>query len=162
MNKQAIVIVYNGDKPSPRAMGSIVDALVNTCAVDNVQSYHLDEKDLVIAVAAYAAAHLNNIVKKQDACIDTTPEDNAVIYLGTKFADSIKDDLSAFSARLSVAYTLAKLQNADEQLCNAVEIIGNGKYSNLSAKVSVRYEFGVLEFNMVKNLYHSCQERLGR
>lgn len=162
MNKQAIVIVYNGDKPSPRTMASIVDALVNTCAVDNVQSYHLDEKDLVIAVAAYAAAHLNNIVKKQDACIDTTPEDHAVIYLGTKFADSIKDGLSAFSARLSVAYTLAKLQHADEELCNAVEIIGNGNLSNVSVKTSARYGFSDPEFNMVKNLYYSCRERLGK
>lgn len=162
MNKQAIVIVYDGDKPSPKTMASIRDALVNTCAVTNIKSYHLEEEDMVIAIAAFAATHLHNIVEKQDACVDTTPEDHAVIYLGTKFADSIKDGLSAFSAQLSVSYTLAKLQYADEKLCNAIEIIGNGKFSNVSAKTSARYGFGVLEFNMVKNLYRSCQERLGR
>lgn len=161
MNKQAIVIVYNGDKPGPTTMASIVDALINTCAVDSVKGYHLDEENMVAAIAAPAV---------QDSCADTikksavcyTPEDNAVIYLGTKFADSIKDGLSAFSAQLSVAYTLAKLQYADEKLCNAVEIIGNGNFSNVSAKVSARYGFSILEFSMVKNLYHSCRERLGK
>lgn len=161
MNKQAIVIVYDGAKPGPTTRASIVDALINTCAVESVKIYHLEEEEIVAAIVASTVTH-DTTQEKQNVCIDVTPEDHAVIYLGTEFADFIKEGLSAFSARLSVAYTLAKLQYADEKLCNAIEIIGNGKFSNVSAKTSARYGFGILEFNMVKNLYRSCQERLGK
>lgn len=135
-NIQTIVVAFNGVEPTSRLIASI-KALVEAsgCATGNVCKISvLSEEELY-----RAAASVVTIPKatEQEAI------EAAVVYIGEKFSDTLTGkhrSIPVFQARLSACLTYAKLNNTDDRLVKAVDILltHSGK---IPASLSKKYGF---------------------
>lgn len=133
---QTIVVAFNGVEPTSRIIASI-SALVEAsgCAEGNVCKISvLSEEELY-----RAAASVVTIPKatEQEAI------EAAVVYIGEKFSDTLTGkhrSIPVFQARLSACLTYAKLNNTDDRLVKAVDILltHSGK---IPASLSKKYGF---------------------
>lgn len=71
-----------------------------------------------------------------------TPEENAIIYIGTKFQSELNDgdDLHLdFIQHFSIEYALAKANGTDPELVKAVDIIANTHPLRVRNSVIIKY-----------------------
>lgn len=119
MSKFAIVILYEGLKPSGRTMAAIHAALCESgivSDVEKVEMYDLSEKEIISAIAAAPK-------NEEHVAADISPEAEAVLVISERYKEAIAErDLARFSAELSFDLFRAKT-NGDSKLTRAVTLL---------------------------------------
>lgn len=149
----AIVITYNGAIPTDEQcdyLGAFIDKL--GISQDNIGISVIDQKSLTELIGKEIAAQaiiINNPKKNSD---DEAVE-NAIIFLGTIFAEELKKgnatrNYSNFALSLS-------LRLHDEKVKNAVEILAT-RPGKVSKGLLAKYKMSASALEVIRDIYGSC------
>lgn len=154
MSKFAIVILYEGSKPSKGTIAAVHAALCESGVVSDVEKvemYDLSEKEIVGAIAAAP-----KFAEKQATTV--SPEAEAVLVIAERYKEAIAErDLPRLSAELSFDLFRAKT-NGDSKLTRAVTLLA-------VQDVETRLSFDTMQdaslwlqiLELIRKLYRVCQ-----
>lgn len=124
MSKFAIVILYEGEKPSVRAMDAFHSTLCSSSIVHDIESiemYDMSEKEIVASIAARPFC-----TSKTAEQVKSTPEQEAVITISKRFGQAILDrnPWELYRQMYDAAYKSVHTE-ADETLNRAIIILAS-------------------------------------
>lgn len=120
MSKRAIVILYEGSKPSKRTIAALHASLCESGVVNNLESveiYDMSEEEIIAAIAVKSLCADDNVVK--DEAI-TSDEAKAVIEISKRYGNEIaKGDMYDLFYKI----LLDAKPKTDHNLTNAIFIL---------------------------------------
>lgn len=146
-------ILYQGDELKERDMNDIVELIANRGNIQKgTKPYGIQLTGDEI-VARCVQPTLPPYVVNPTAKL--TPEENAIIYIGTKFQSELNDgdDLHLdFIQHFSVEYALAKANGTDPELVKAVDIITNTHPLRVRNSVITKYRITKEVINVISRM----------
>lgn len=142
MNNFGIVILYSGNEMSEYGLQKIGEIL---------KEYADRNKKPLIAVLneneiATKIVQSVRIAELKEQAVDTSVADGAIILLGTKFADVIKN-----APLLAVNITASVTSRHEEDVIQAVKALSCGEYPHSDA-VARRYGFTKAAFDTINHI----------
>ena len=147
MSKRALVVLYEGRELPGQAIDGIVQ-IMKQCGIIGKLSIHLLSPEDIAKGLVHPI--INSTITSSDTS-ELTPEENAIVYIGTKFKNILKDENTsslsrtiAFSSAFASYVTSVKYTQADTQMVNALDIIKDAA-NNKSLKIakSLRTKYGI-------------------
>lgn len=136
METRAIVILYCGNEPSEQVVTNVVREISHCAEGPHVDVRCLNSEDIAKTfVASYKVGHEANDNE------DYNNEELALIYLGEKTKEWVKNPFSSFTTQLA-AYTVElKLSGADYKFLNALRVLGTKTNPNSYIRKELRKKY---------------------
>lgn len=156
---RCVAILYQGEELKKIDMNDIVQLIANR---GNIQKgtkpygIQLTGDEIVAKCMQPLPQDVVNPTSK------LTPEENAIIYIGTKFQSELNDgdDLHLdFIQHFSIEYALAKTNGTDPELVKAVDIITNTHPLRIRNSVIMKYKITRDVINVIVRV--GCVEQQG-
>lgn len=149
--RHAIVFTYIGSEPNVDTLNRMTGALRECLEFGKkVESFVLNEDDIAKAITGYVRTDTS-----KDS-IYTNKEDDAAVYIGSRFADSIKKGISPFIADLSANYIFGCIQKSDEPLKKAVIILSQpDAYRKMTSPVCIKYGITPSVVDAIREMYET-------
>lgn len=145
-NLRAIVVFYEGQEIAGEHLKNIAEYTATILQLEEMPIvYTLNEKEIVQSVTT--ATKNNN-----SSLEDKTPAEHACIYIGTKFADSIKESTVAFASELSSHIAIAKLTHCDDRLLKAASVISDSSFTSVRRNVREKYCINKTIFDIISKI----------
>lgn len=150
IDTRAIVILYTGNEITPEGATNIAEYIATLLGLGIMPKLHtLDSEDMAKSIV------LNNIetVAKPAVKNQYTAEENAIIYIGTRFKEALMSrNIIAFTSELSAEATIAKISGVNDALTNAIRIITNGRDSSVNANLAKKYHMTKQVFDVIRRV----------
>lgn len=113
---KAIVIIYAGNEVTETALAQIASILDNhnVAKIENIKVSTLDDAEVAKLFVSSATSKSTKITFEENK----SPIDNALLYIGTRYADIVEDPI-----RLTIKLTNDIKDETDKSLRNALKII---------------------------------------
>lgn len=161
MSRVALVLVYDGNEPTDYQKSKIAEVISKSEVVQNAKGisiYFMNEKEVISAVAAKPLGI--DVINKHfyNSEDDLTPEEMAVVYVGTKLATAIRTGVAPFSVQLAVSLVNGK----DEKLIHAIKILSvEDALMKVRDSINKKYGFYPSHYAIIQKTYASiCQEHI--
>ena len=146
---RAVVLLFNGEEPTACAITEISACLAASCSTSiesvNAFTFSGDElaKDLVKKVVSVERAPM----------IEYTPEEHAVIYIGTQFRKVLEShDTLAFATEFGLHITTLKFTNSDPKMLKAVKILANCVHPVIRDEIRQRYNLSNKTIEVIQRI----------
>jgi len=153
MNKQiqAVVFIYEGEVVS----GTIIDAMAKHLPADKANGFTFSYKEIVEMLVKAA---IKKEVDVDQSCEESTPEDNAVIYIGTVMEQALKEPFDGYKFFRAVLNKIDefKIQYSAEdntKLMNALFILSQEDLE-ISKTLLKKYHFSQEKILVLKKVYN--------
>jgi len=153
---KAIVILYNGEKPSIATVTNIAQAVAVNCNATQIDPVVMDEDDIAKILVKSVGRTAHNKVDKEALKEQITPEDNALIVVGKIFTVSLMSgsDFAFYKALIAKTAEIAENHSADPNnvLKNALHILSRENLV-VSKKLLKEFHFNARRLEMIKQIY---------
>ena len=160
MNRVALVMMYSGSEPSNCIKNKISELLLTTRTSDgssDIDMYFFNEEE----VAEHLIPVENSVISEHFRKDERTPEEHAVIYIGTVYANSIRTGNFAYDL-LTECLNILRERKTDSRLIDAMKIIVKDfSLSRVSDEIRSKYHFGLEEWKVVCKIWETCQKLQG-
>jgi hypothetical protein len=147
---RCIAILYQGDELRTLDMNDIIKLIENRGNIQKgTKPYGIQMTGDEIVARCVQPIIPHSVVNPKS---ELTPEENAIIYIGTLFKSDLSDgdDLHLnFIQNFSVKYAFAKTNGTDPELVKAVDIIANTHPLRISNSVMVKYRITKEVINVI-------------
>lgn len=161
-NRCAVVIVYQGREITPEEHRKIAEAFMQCtdCVTnaENLEVYGLNGKEVAIGVTIKAI---------ENATPRLSQIDEAAMFIGETFADSISAGIPTFAANITIAYANIKargylLSEKEQQLVSSIELLAQkDAFTCISNSIRKKYRITLAIVNAIAQIYDGiCQEHI--
>lgn len=152
-NTRALVILFTGYEPNESALAEVSAVLNERCSAENLDCFTFSAKDLatmLLTIDPTTVAHGQNE--------ETTPEDKAVIYIGTLLEKDLKEPFDGYKFFRAVLNKIdeVKIHFSEEEhkrLMNALFILSQEDLE-VSRKLLKKYHFSQEKILILKKVYN--------
>lgn len=158
---KAIVIMFDGNTPSDSVIAGLIATLRSAQRSGDVPATVTVLDDTTVAktlVSAKTGATVKSVIIPPE--VEETPQDKALIFIGTKYSPFIGINMDSFKRRLIQDFTIAqwlrKTQHENEEskaLINAMKLLSENKY-NVSRALMKKYNFTKTTLEAIINIYN--------
>jgi hypothetical protein len=153
--QRAIVIMYIGEEPSVQMVENIVQQVAINCnAQQNVGVQVYSPKDISNILVGNVAKITEETTKDEER----TPEDQAIIYLGTVLKDALEAPFNEYNLMLGLTLHIQKVKATESEeeirkLMNALFILSR---ENLVVSKSLmnKYHFTAKKISTIRKVYN--------
>lgn len=161
MNRVALVIMYSGQEPSAYIKDKLAQMLITNRISDgnsDINIYFFNEEEVAHSLTK---AFENDVVSEHFRKEERTPQEAAVIYIGTLCSRSIIGGDFSYDL-LSKCLESYRGGSEDERLTKSMEIIAKDySLSRVSDSIKAKYRFGPEEYKVVCKIYDVCRKLKG-
>ena len=145
-NLRAIVVFYDGQEIADEHVKNIAEYIATILQLEKMPMvYTLSEKEIIQSVITATKSDNPSLE-------DKTPAEHACIYIGTKFADSIKESTVAFASELSSHIAVAKLTLCDNNLLKAANVISKSSFTSVRKDIREKYCINKTIFDIISKI----------
>lgn len=150
---RALVILFNGYEPDKPALAKVGAALNETCSAENLSCIAFSAKDLATMLLKTGPITIAPI---QDE--ETTPEDKAIIYIGTLLEKDLKEPFDGYKFFRAVLNKIDEIkihfsEEEHKRLINALFILSQEDLE-VSRKLLKKYHFSQEKILILKKVYN--------
>lgn len=148
---RALVILFNGYEPNEPALAKVGAALNESCSAENLNCFTFSAKDLAaMLLTPTTVAHEQNE--------ERTPEDEAVIYIGTLLEKDLKEPFDGYKFFRAVLNKIDEIkihfsEEEHKRLMNALFILSQEDLE-VSRKLLKKYHFSQEKILILKKVYN--------
>lgn len=153
MSKQirTIVFIYEGEEPDEVIIGRMAANL----PTDRANSFTFSSKEIA---EMFAEAMVKKGVAVNQPCEETTPEDNAVIYIGTVMEQALKEPFDGYTLFRAVMNKVDEFKShfseeEHKKLINALFILSQEDLE-VSRALLRKYHFSQEKLLIMKKVYN--------
>lgn len=141
---KAIVIIYAGNEVTETALAQIASILENhsVAKIENIKVSTLDDAEVAKLFVSSATSKSTKITFEENK----SPIDNALLYIGTRYADIVEDPI-----RLTIKLTNDIKDETDKSLRNALKIISETNL--ISANLYRKYHVNKPVIEVCKHIH---------
>ena len=141
---KAIVIIYAGNEVTETALAQIASILDNhnVAKIENIKVSTLDDAEVAKLFVSSATSKSTKITFEENK----SPIDNALLYIGTRYADIVEDPI-----RLTIKLTNDIKDETDKSLRNALKIISETNL--ISANLYRKYHVNKPVIEVCKHIH---------
>lgn len=141
---KAIVIIYAGNEVTETALAQIASILENhnVAKIENIKVSTLDDTEVAKLFVSSATSKSTKITFEENK----SPIDNALLYIGTRYADIVEDPI-----RLTIKLTNDIKDETDKSLRNALKIISETNL--ISANLYRKYHVNKPVIEVCKHIH---------
>ena len=161
MNRVALVIMYSGQEPSAYIKDKLAQMLITNRISDgneDINIYFFNETEVAQSLTNTLK---NSVISEHFRKEERTPQEAAVIYIGTLCARSIIGGDFSYDL-LTKCLESYRGGCSDERLLKSMEIIAKDySLSRVSDDIKAKYHFGLEEYKVVCKIYDVCRKLKG-
>ena len=141
---KAIVIIYAGNEVTETALAQVASILDNhnVAKIENIKVSTLDDAEVAKLFVSSATSKSTKITFEENK----SPIDNALLYIGTRYADIVEDPI-----RLTIKLTNDIKDETDKSLRNALKIISETNL--ISANLYRKYHVNKPVIEVCKHIH---------
>lgn len=161
---RAIVIIFNGEEPSSEHFALITQFLVNHVnATGETNNFTFDAKDIAkFVLGSLKTGHIVD-VSSDGSKTEKTPEEEAIIYVGTIMAEDLKKPFNGYELFSTLVNKMTELRTsaqlggagaeAHKQFMNALFILSQENLV-ISNSLMRKYHFSSEKIATIKKVYN--------
>jgi len=148
---QAVVFIYEGEVVSR----AIIDAMAKHLPADKANCFTFSYKEIVEMLVKAA---IKKEVDVDQSCEEPTPEDNAIIYIGTVMEQALKEPFDGYKFFRAVLNKIDEIkihfsEEEHKRLMNALFILSQEDLE-VSRKLLKKYHFSQEKILILKKVYN--------